>query len=68
MDVLRIDTRLEALVAWDALWPDFVRNRPIDPALRISAAIAFLDSFLKLVIHSVGVVHARGGMYRVVCS
>jgi hypothetical protein len=53
MDVLRIDTWLEALVAWDALWPDFVRNRSIDPTLRISAVIAFLDSLLKLVVLSV---------------
>ena len=68
MDVLRIDTWLEALVAWDALWPYFVRNRSIYPALCISAVIAFLDSLLKLVVHSVGVVHARGGMYRIVCS
>jgi hypothetical protein len=68
MDVLRLDTWLEALVAWDALWPDFMWNRTIDPTLRISAAITFLDSLLKLVIHSVLVVHARGGMNRIVCS
>jgi hypothetical protein len=46
MDVLRIDTWLEALVAWDALWPYFVGNRTTDPTLGISAVIAFLDSLL----------------------
>jgi hypothetical protein len=45
-----------------------VWNRTIDPTLGISAAIPFLDSFLKLVVHSILVVHARGGMYRIVCS